>query len=1001
MKKGLLSRLAIVAVSTLSLAGSIAAFSIAWFTLPGGSTNKETLDGEVGLRNYFYDGNGSESKPFEIVSPIHFYNLTRLQNLGVFSQKKYFQIGHDFNGTYGCLDDNGNVVQYLDMGAFSTNATVLPIGGEGAPFVGTFDGKGIPVKNLKVQGYPEDIGVFGYVSYEGSVTGLVCDTLEIHSMGYTNDPEDYSTQLFGQEIDDIFDAHADYLATKTSVNFIDYNSDGEKRHGLKNYNDIGSYSVSQANNPNKLISNDSTVYNGYFEPIFPTDEPNDPFTYSWRSSSSLIQAKEIQTLDGTTKSMPVIDFKSLADSGSDVEKHEFNCGEQMQVDARLSLIASVEIGGFTYSRVIQTYKVEFLSNGSTYENGQYAFHIYCDYLDRGRLNDKPTNYHHGNNIGFLAGHVDGSITNSYVYKGKLILNDNGNCHEIPTESESGLIGEIGTNVVNSFDPDYGLTKHGDTGIINFTKIYGKIRGDVVQGETTMAGKHTFSDWLNNNNVVDRYYLSYNAYKNSDTATYNLFKPYLRKFTDVNETVITGVTNPGGNNSIDSYSDGNLKWHSHQMNTIKSDFNSVDFIWNSVIQDDLPNDEDRGLGVFKIVSNYMDTSVPGFEYGERFLDGLGDCRIMNGKDYTKVYFSTCEYDHTVTNNITSWNPLRPTTLPSYSDEKSFKYPFSRDYNYCFELDLSQMDFSGGKNYMHNTDSKFLANYLKSKLIDKYGGSIEYGNPRFGFMFRNSEYETVRSLSSYMPLGKPGDKANFGTSQNPEIYPRKSIVFDIENENGANVSVIGGGNDLSIYSYDPSTLEGGVNKIYTMKCARDNTTDTMRYFKYTLSSGETSGHTTDIIEENGDSMKNSDYLYAHIFKLPKGHYVLGAANDNAIANVYFLCVQGQTDANIGDNTQASIGSAVTDVDFLLEPPTYADYPNSLKFAEFSFKSNYNLMLNKIFEVNVTEQNSKKYLNLLFQRNPDFVTYLLLIHRGEDPKYYINNVAYTNGTYVYIQP
>ena len=998
MKKGIWPRLLAGITATCSLALTLSAITMAWFTTPGGSTDDEILDGEVGLRGYFYRGDGSEDRPYEIVSPIHFYNLTRLQNLGVFPEKRYFQIGHDFNGTYGCLDNNGNVVQYLDMEDFSNATTILPIGGEGAPFVGDFDGHGIPVKNLKIQGYPEDIGVFGYVSYEGAVKGLVCDNLEIHSLGYTQTPADTSTQLFGQDIDDIFDENADYLATDTTVSFVDYNTQGDIVHLLKNYNGAGGYYVNQCNLTEKLIASDSTIYNGYFDLTFP-DVANDPFIYSWRSSSSLIKEAEMEVIGGDIKKVPVIDFTALRDSGTSVEQREFNCGEQMQVDARLSLIASVEIGGFTYSRVIQTYKIEFFSNGSIYNEGKYSYNIYCDYLDQGRLNDKFTDYHHGNNIGFLAGHVDGKITDSFVYRGKLVLNDNGNCHEIKTESETGLIGEIGTNVVNSLDPDYGLTTHGDTGIINFTKIYDKIRTDVVQGETTMAGKHTFADALNGGAVVTKYYISYENYKNSET--FNLFKPYLRHYPDENESVITSVANPGGNNSIDSYNDGTLRWHTYQMNNVKNSFNSVDFLWNSVIQDDIAHGEDRGLGVFKIVANYENDQAAGFSYGEHFLDGVGDCRIMNGNPYTKVYFSTCEYDHTKSGQI-DWDPLRPSTLPSYSDEKSFEYPFSRDYNYCFELDLAQMDYSGGKNYMFNTDSTFLQNYLKSKLIDKFGGTIEPQNPKFGFMFRNSEYESVTSLSSYMDLHYPLDKANFGTAENPVYYPRRSIVFDIDNENGANVSVIGGGSaDLSIFTYDPTTSSGGVSKLYTMRCRNDSTVDSMRYFTYTLSNGETSGQTTTVTGELGDNMTSSGYLFGHIFKLPKGHYVLGSADQNNTANVYFLCVQGQTDANIGDNTQAAIGSAVTDVDFLLEPPTYSAYPNSLARANFNFRSNFNLMLNKEFQVDVIEENSSKYLSLSFERNPDFVTYLLLVAIGNDPKYYVNNVAYTQGTKVLIQP
>ena len=200
------------------------------------------------------------------------------------------------------------------------------------------------------------------------------------------------------------------------------------------------------------------------------------------------------------------------------------------------------------------------------------------------------------------------------------------------------------------------------------------------------------------------------------------------------------------------------------------------------------------------------------------------------------------------------------------------------------------------------------------------------------------------------------------------------------------------------------------MYAMKSSATGGNDAMRYFTYTLNNGETSGHTTEMVEENAGSMTDSGNLYAHIFKLPQGTYCLGAGGGSSSTNVYFLCVQGQTDANIGDNTQAAVGNAITDVDFLLEPPTYELYCNTvaeppsspaLSKAEFSFKSNFNLLTNKIFEVDIKTIDDNKYLNLKFTENPDFVTYLLLLSRSNEHVYYLNNNYYDRPTNVYIQP
>lgn len=972
--------------------------SLAWFTTPGGKTDRETLDGEVGLRGYFYTGDGSENNPFEIVSPNHFYNLTRLQNLGVFPEKRYFRMGHMFDGdTYpSCInryDSNGNPIkeQFLDMGTFSTQTKVLPIGGEGAPFVGEFDGRGIPIKNLRIQGNPEDIGVFGYVSFDGVVNGLVCQDLEIHSLGYSNVPPDSSTELFGQNVDDVFTQAAnDYLAKDTSLNFYDFEA-AETQHNLKHPNGLSPYTIPTVNAEEKLLSNNSTTYNGYFLPTFP-QSGNVDFKYSWKSSSSLLRkctpedkTNGLNISDNDISKAIVIDMSALKISSESEADKGFNCGKEMQVDARLSLIASVEIDGFKYSRVIQSYKIEFYSNKKKWNDHGYSLSIFCDYLDTGSVSDKSTNYHHGNNIGFLAGHVDGTITNSYVYKGKLYMNDGQSCHEILTESETGLIGEVGTNVVNSLDPDYGLTDHGDTGIMNFTKIYGNIRNDFASRNNTYAGFHF---------EKDKYFVSYHNYRNLES--FDLFSEYLRHTDSSSPEYMTSVS---ARNDIKTLGEGeDILWHPYQVpSSVPNDFNSVDFLWNKVIQD--KDGKDRGLGVFKIVSSYNE-SAKTEAYGRHMYDNMGECYITSTSAKSKVYFSTAEFDHTK-GDSPSWgtgfgqiDPLRPTNLPSYSDEKSFEYPFSRDYNYCFELDMGQINYTGGKNYMHNTDSEFLANYLKSQLIDKYGGPITPGTPRFGFMFRSSENEPLSDLKYYMPLKKPGEKKNFGTAEDPIYYPTSSIVFEIKNDNGANVSVIANGANVSIYGYNPDNDTNDVTKIRTMMSKNVNETDNFRYFTYDAVSGNTG---VEVEEISSNNMGDNGALYAHIFKLPKGHYVLGASEENTTAKVYFLAVQGQTDATIGDNDQASVGNAVTDVDFLLEAPTIQNYPLSLTRAEFNFKSNYDISRNRMFEVGTKEVESVNYLSLNFIDNPQFVTYLLLSSRGDSHVYYLNDTRIDRAQYV----
>src|SRR5574344_354326 len=59
------------------------------------SNQSGKFGGTVGLRSYFQQGSGTEADPFVISRPVHFYNLTRLQNLGIFSSTTYFTLGYD------------------------------------------------------------------------------------------------------------------------------------------------------------------------------------------------------------------------------------------------------------------------------------------------------------------------------------------------------------------------------------------------------------------------------------------------------------------------------------------------------------------------------------------------------------------------------------------------------------------------------------------------------------------------------------------------------------------------------------------------------------------------------------------------------------------------------------------------------------------------------------------------------------------------------------------
>ena len=992
MSKKLSLRFLIGTILAFSISAiTMITISISWFLGPNIQVDDNYLDGVIGLREYFFGGQGTEENPYEIVSPIHLYNLDRLQNLGIFPKKTYFQIGHlfDIDGvpTLKCInsyDGEGNPIysDYLDMGPFCSATTIHTIGSEGVPFVGTINGNGFPIKNLTVKGNPEDIGVFGYCSSESNIEGMVFENLNIVSLGYNNNSSSKEYQLFSENIDDIFNTSgtASYLVTDTHLDLYAFNSTTNEYDvtNLKKLNGANGTMINGINDDNHIVSG-KNIFNGYFKPTFPTVE-NDRFTYSISCSSPVIRKAGADAFGGCSEDDYIVDMSLLESSSA------FNSTANTQVNARLYLKASVTVDGHVFTRVIQTYKVEICNNGRLFSDKAVKMQIFCDYADTGSTGDMHTGYHHGVNVGLVAGHVDGTIKKCYVFNGNIEFNDS-QYHPIAAESDTALVGEIGENVSTNINPELGLAVHGDIGVMNFTKIYGMIRSNMnTSVGTVKAGSSTdFSGTTAN-------YISYKKFVNQDSI--DKFVDYLRYYDgkkDEQEFIVKTTT--------DMSKITPKQWHDYPLTSIASDFDSVDFLWNRVVQDD--DDVDRGLGVFKVVSSYNSGALTG-SYGEYMLSNIGECTIKNDTPKTKVYFSTAEYDHskggpswgTGANNI---QPLRATTLPSYSDVRSFEWPFSRDYNYVFELDLADMNKAGGSDYMYNTDSPFLANYLSSKLIDKYGAPVTPGTDRFGFMFRSSENELLSSLSSYMPVKVPGEKKQFTDPKTGEThyYPTNSIVFRIENPNGANISVVGNGADITVYGYNPNTPQGTGNAtaLYTMKSTNidDKTANEHRYFTYNVETGVTGTQTVTPVSSAGDN----NALYGHIFKLEQGDYVLGTSSGTA--KVYFLAVQGQTDGTIGHDEVISVDGSIADVDFLLEAPTLSGYPSSLNKALFSFKGVFNTESGLVV-IDTTTVGGKTYIRVTFDNSVVFLTYLLAYSRHTDHTYYINGIAHNTTNYTY---
>ena len=1045
MDKKTLKKVGIGSLVTL-LSISLPLVTLAWFDMTILTTKNKTIDGEVGLRSYFYAGKGTITDPYEIVSPVHFYNLTRLQNLGIFSGETYFQIGHYFdNDTYpSCvMEYNGETPvkrQYLDLKSicYGANAVQLfPIGNEGTPFVGHFDGKGIPIRNLKVTGYPEDIGVFGYVDYKGTIDGLVLDGtidngldgvadtaddnvgVEIASMGYNATSGANDNLLFSADIDNLFTTAHYFKDAHLDVSKYTYTGAGTWEWStpisMKNANGAQGTHLDRINGQDEYVTGSYSsnvtgyTYNKAYFKVNTPSEAGRPFKYEVVSSSSVIRKITEGELPGITDidNVYVIDMTELDRSA------DFQNGYK-QVDARLSIAATTEVDGYKFSRVIQSYCFEFYSNGDKYSGegsqGTMFTNVYLDYQispPNASDPDYVTNYHHGNNIGFLVGHLNGSLTNSYAYNPKMSFNKS-DLNAILTETDTGLVGEIGKNVINDIDPDLGLVTNGSIGVMNLTNIYQNIRGNMTATTT-----HSLRGGRAQPSGVDKDidYLSYWDFINS--ANYDSFwKDYLRHDavadSDPQPIISTEQVNmalQGGVYTINTDSD------------ILSDFNKVDFLWNKVIEG-----EEHGMGVFRIVTarctlpnNYNAAT----DYGRYMLNNIGESVIVNDSNEKHlVYFSTAEYDHTSPNSY-DWKdigPLRGIDLPKdyAQDINSFTYPFSRDHNYCFELDLSDMDLAGSNYYMSNCKEPFLTSYLSTKLINDHGQPITSG-PNFGFMFAKkgaTSIERPKKLSSYISVGKPDFNKKFQPDGTTDYLPPKCIAFTISNSFGGNVSVVGNNADISIYSVDKSTASktSGDKQLYSMRAKNvsgGSGSDVHRFFKFHVATGE-----VDPVDINNNMNSDDGALYAHIFKLPPGDYVIGAKEDNATANVYFLAVQGQEKGELDNTSYADLGYKIENVDFLVEQPTYQNFANydptsddlekryALKRAQTTFSANFNEQKAQTFYIKTKDYNGDEAMWIDFEDGATtFVTYLVTYSETSSPLYIQENaVPYTQTSVTY---
>lgn len=872
------------AVLLCALAGLVVAFTCAsYFSIK--NENEYNMEGNVGLRTYFhtsstYIGYGTEEKPYVITRPIHYYNLTRLQNLGVFTSKTYFKIGYELDPTNnpGTLlvyksdsskdSDADPYSTYLDMSDPNYEDNILSIGNESNPFYGVFDGSSIPVDGLVVHSSPEDVGVFGYVASQSIVKNCTFSNLSIYNDGY-------NTSNLG------FLYTADAAAnSKLLFNNVEIPSTGSAVYSFSDYS-TGTFTASF---PTLSSSYDAVV----------------------RSSSSLVLP--------VTNNVVSINTSAFI---NDNPENKFIRTDNSEINFRISLVASKTIvaDSISYSKVLSTFLVKFINNIDTSGNAVVTMLVYRDYVS-GTTDSTYTEYAHGNNVGYIVGHTDGTISNCYVYNelnsGGLFLNNGAasSYTRLPVESSIALIGEVGINIENGFSPSEMYGKSGDTGVVNFTEMYNIIRGNGSATKQPSAADSSGS--------VKNIY-SYTPYDNG------LFSDFLRQDMNKNNYITTAT-------------------------------NTVDFLGQQVIAD--TDDNNRGLGIFTLTtSNTDNTKDP---YATYYLDGFGSYTITKSDTaFTDFYYTTAEYIplNTTTNKgqvSTNWgnSPYYiggsgddtkfylqdQLDMPTYVDGQTWTPNYEKRSNYYIHANLSST-LSG--NYFNTTDSDLLNEYFSYKLIDKHGKKIQPGDPKFGVMVRdvsNSGVETnITSLDSYLTIEAPGN--NFATmTSGDNTYATSSVSFKILSESGANVTIMaanfsGCGNYLSIYKKEqtitsPITSSGKRPMYSTYIPSTNSSVDAFSYFEY------------DPVEETVSTRatvaSGSERLFAHTFKLPMGEYLISSPSNSI--RIYYIAAQGQSEGNTGDHEVVFTNTDIIEyLDFLLYDPKTNAITESTKsgiYAELYF-------------------------------------------------------------------
>ena len=733
------------------------------------SKNLEPTGGEVALRSYFQKGSGTAEDPFVISRPIHFYNLSRLQNLGVFSSKNYFVLGFDpnhpedvhgvNNGTdltfYKDNSSNELVSDHtLDMSKIEAlTDAISSIGDEQAPFYGDFNGHGLAIKGLKINSKPEDVGVFGYTAPGSTVHDFYLIDPVVTDDGYENSAE--IAPLFNDP---------NNVAYAGSVTW----NSGQSIHENGSEPSVLTSSFENAEVP--FDANTPRINITATLPNLPASMSN--VNCEYQVSSPLITLPEP---DGNTITNPIFHGEKLDpnSSGYDPDYEAFaTCENGGTFHVRMSLVASsLTSTGIHYSKTLASYLIVLIHHVDENENSSFSYQIIKDTYDG--VTNGLTQYRHGANIGLLCGHAEGSFTNCFVYGGTISLNNQkSGITSLIQESETGLFGEIGASVDSSISPQKNYEGDKDTGVLNFSKMYEDIAGG-EHSPVTSGSTHYFSYKPGEHSEVfvatgnsNQFQLSYTPTSITEVKVNGV--ETVQYDYDGSVLVLTGGT-PADQTPVSVYykSDSAEKFKSYLRNNQLEDNlfyatasdNTVDFIGQRIIED-TEDDKRKGMGVFSLVT----TSSKSDTNSTFAVNELGDFVIKNdnsgdaSQTYRDFYYTTAEWNADPDGDgnsdyidITNWNDIadetpvsghyhinQPNSFPTTITPSTWNPYFERYFNYNIKCSLSAN--STMNNYFWNTESEFLKSYFSYKLVNSSGVAPDYKTAPFGVFVRDINPDT---------------------------------------------------------------------------------------------------------------------------------------------------------------------------------------------------------------------------------------------------------------------